>query len=170
MITLSSCTLRPFRGGDEESLARHADDVDVWRNLRDLFPRPYTLEDARSWIALNAGNPAHDNLAIDVGGIVAGCIGITPQPDVYRRSAEIGYWLGKPFRGRGVATDALVAMTDHTFATRDIVRLYAGVFEHNAASARVLAKAGYVLEARLRRAVTKEGITMDLLLYARVRG
>ena len=87
---------------------------------------------------------------------------------IHRRSAEIGYWLGEPFWGRGIATAALRALTDYAFANHDIVRLDAGVFEWNPASMRVLEKVGYVLEGRLRKSVTKDGQTIDGFLYAKV--
>jgi RimJ/RimL family protein N-acetyltransferase len=168
-LALSSCTLRRFRAGDEESLARNGDDVRIWRNLRDRFPHPYTHADAERWVQLNMSNGADDNLAIEVAGEVVGSIGIVPQPDVFRRSAEIGYWLTPALWGRGITTEAVRAMSAHVFATRDICRLFAGVFEHNPASTRVLENAGFVMEGRLRSAVTKEGVTMDQLLYARIR-
>jgi RimJ/RimL family protein N-acetyltransferase len=167
-IVLRSCTLRPFRQGDEDAISRNADDRRIWANMRDQFPHPYTLVDAERWVAFNLASATKDNVAIEVDGEVGGGIGIIPGADVYRRAAEIGYWLGARHWGKGIATDALRAMTEHVFATRDVVRLFAGVFEHNAASARVLEKAGYVLEGRMRKSVTKDGKTIDQLLYARV--
>jgi [ribosomal protein S5]-alanine N-acetyltransferase len=167
-IVLASCTLRPYRQGDQAGLVRNGNDATLWRNLKDRFPHPYTAEAADAWVALNVANPENDNLAIEVGAEVVGSIGIIPGKDVYRRSAEIGYWLGAAHRGRGIATEAVRAMTDHVFATRDVCRLFASVFEHNAASARVLEKADYVLEGRLRKAVTKAKETTDTLLYARI--
>ncbi len=165
-LRIAGATIRPFRRGDEEALVANANDRGVWRNLRDRFPHPYTLGDAAWWIA-NAG-PAHFAIAID--GRVAGGIGFDRDEDVFRRSAEIGYWLGSAHRGQGIATAAVVALGEHVFSTTDIVRLYAGVFAWNPASARVLEKAGYVLEGRLRSAVWKDGELVDELLYARVRG
>jgi [ribosomal protein S5]-alanine N-acetyltransferase len=167
-IVLASCTLRPYREGDQASLARNGNDASISRYLTDRFPHPYTAEAADRWVALNVANPEHDNLAIEIGGEVVGGIGIVPGKDIYRRSAEVGYWLSPLHGGRGVATEALRAMTDYVFATRDICRLFAGVFEQNTASARVLEKADYVLEGRLRKSVTKAGQTLDTLLYARV--
>jgi [ribosomal protein S5]-alanine N-acetyltransferase len=168
-LDLGPCTLRSWRSGDEDSLVRHADDRDVWINLRDRFPHPYTRDDARAWLRLVAESTPETNFAVAVAGEAVGGIGITLQDDVSRRSAEIGYWLGRAYWGRGIATAAVRALTDWAFAHFDLCRLYAGVFEWNPASARVLEKAGYVLEGRLRRSVTKDGRTIDQLLHALVR-
>src|SRR5258706_16426599 len=108
--------------------------------------------------------------AIVVDGQAVGGIGVNPGKDVERRTAAIGYWLGETFWGRGITTEALRAMTEHVFATFDFERLEAYVFEWNLASARVLEKAGYTREARLRKKVTKQGSTIDCFLYARLRG
>jgi ribosomal-protein-alanine N-acetyltransferase len=168
-IVLSRCVVRSFRPDDAPSLARHANNRAIWINLRDQFPHPYTLADAEHWIREAAGAEPQTHFAIAVDGAAAGAIGLHLKKDVRRRSAEIGYWLGEDFRGRGIATEALRAVTGHAFACFDLVRLYAGVFEGNHASMRVLEKAGYTREARLRKAITKDGRTMDLVLYAVVR-
>ena len=168
-LRLARCTLRPYRRDDEPSLVRYADNRNVWRNMRDRFPYPYTAADAREWTTRVSAQAPAANLAIVVAGEVVGGIGVEPGTDVFRRSAEIGYWLGEPFWGRGIATEALRAMTEYAFATFDICRLEAGVFEWNPASARVLEKAGYTLEGRARLGVTKDGRTGDRLLYALVR-
>jgi RimJ/RimL family protein N-acetyltransferase len=148
---------------------RHANSRKVSINLRDRFPYPYTVNDARMWLEMVVGHAPETNFAIDVGGEAAGGIGFTLQPDVARRSAEIGYWLGEEYWGRGITTEALIAVTDHAFANYDLCRLYAHVFEWNGASARVLEKAGYTFEGRLRKSVTKEGQTIDQLMYAMVK-
>ena len=109
------------------------------------------------------------HFAIAVDGKAVGGIGFHPGKDVGRRTAEIGYWLGEPYWGRGIVSEALRAVTEHAFAKHDLVRLQAHVFEWNTASARVLEKAGYTREARLRKSVTKEGRTVDSYLYALVR-
>ncbi len=88
---------------------------------------------------------------------------------VNRHSAEIGYWLGEPFWGQGIATKAVRALTEYAFAHLDLVRIYGTVFEWNPASARVLEKAGYTHEGRLRKSITKDGKIIDQLLYAIVR-
>ena len=138
-------------------------------NLRDRFPYPYTDRDARNWLDCIVGHQPETNFAISVAGEAVGGIGFILQPDVARRSVEIGYWLGEKFWGRGIATEAVVAVTDHAFANHDLCRVYAHVFEWNRASARVLEKAGYELEGRMRKSVTKDGQTIDQLMYAVVR-
>jgi [ribosomal protein S5]-alanine N-acetyltransferase len=157
--------IRRLRQGDEEALVANANDRDVWRNLRDRFPHPYDLGDAAWWIA----NSGTTHFGIEVDGAIVGCIGFDRDDDVFFRGAEIGYWLGKKHWGRGIATAALAQLTDQVFATTDIVRLYAGVFAWNPASARVLEKSGYVLEGRKKSAVFKDGQLIDELLYARVK-
>jgi RimJ/RimL family protein N-acetyltransferase len=162
--------LRPWASGDEDALARHANNRNVWLNLRDRFPHPYTREDAARWIALCAPVVPPQNLAIAVGSEAVGGIGLERGADVYRRTAEVGYWLGESFWGRGIATAALRRFSEYAFETFDLVRLHAGVFEHNRRSARVLEKAGYTLEVRRRRAVFKDGRILDELAYFRLRG
>lgn len=166
---LKNSAIRPWRPGDQESLARHANNYKIWRNVRDRFPYPYTIDDARAWIDYAGTERPRTNFAIVVDGVAAGGIGLILQSDIYRRSAEIGYWLGEEFWGRGIVTEAVSALTSWAFTNFDLCRIYAGVLEWNPASMRVLEKAGYQFEARLRKAVTKEGRTMDDFIYAVVR-
>jgi RimJ/RimL family protein N-acetyltransferase len=168
-IKLPHCTLRYWQKGDEEALVRHADNYNVWRNLRDRFPHPYTYKDACEWVQHARFEEPPVNLAITVNDEPIGGVGLILGTDIHARSAEIGYWLGEDFWGRGIATAAVTAASEWAFAHFDLCRLWAGVFEQNAASARVLVKAGFQFEARLRQAVTKEGRTFDELLYVRLR-
>jgi len=168
-LKLTRSVLREWKPGDEQSLVRNANSRRIWRNLRDAFPHPYTLADAEHWI--NIANPTTPirNFAIVVDGTAVGGIGLVLTDDVFRRSAEIGYWLGEPFWGRGIVTEAVRAVTDYAFATFDLCRVYAGVFEWNPASMRVLEKAGYEFECRMKKSVTKDGQTIDELIYAMIR-
>ena len=168
-IRLSQCVLRPWRPGDETSLVRHANNRNIWRNVRDRFPYPYTMEHALTWIELAKRVQPVTNFAIVVDGEAVGGIGLILKDDIYSRSAEIGYWLGEGLWGRGIVTEAVRALTDWAFLNFDLCRIYAGVFEWNPASMRVLEKAGYQLEARLRKRVTKDGQTIDEFIYAVVR-
>lgn len=165
-LLLEKCLIRPWRAGDEESLVRHANNRNVWRNLRDIFPSPYTMADARAWIAATSAESPQTNYAIEVEGEAAGGIGLALQRDVEWRSAEIGFWLGEELWGRGIMSEAVRAFTECAFLRFDLCRVYARVFEWNAASGRVLERAGYVFEGRLRKSATKDGRTIDQLMYA----
>lgn len=167
-LAIGEWRIRSYRPADAESLARHADNRKIARNMRDTFPHPYTLRDAHHWIQLVQNQRPEANFAIASETEVIGGIGLVFRTDVHRRTAEIGYWLGEPFWGRGIATAALQAMTDYAFAHHDLVRLEAYVYEWNPASMRVLEKVGYVREGRLRKSVTKDGETIDQVLFARV--
>jgi RimJ/RimL family protein N-acetyltransferase len=163
-LELSRSTIRPWQAGDEDALVRHANNRKIWLNVRDRFPHPYTRADAERWISTASDEPL-TSFAIEVNGEAVGGIGVVLGQDIYRCSGEIGYWLGEEYWGRGIVTEAVKAMTDYAFATFDLSRIWAGVFEWNAASAKVLEKAGYKLEARLRKAVIKDGQIIDELLY-----
>lgn len=168
-LILKNCRVRYFQDGDEESLALNANNKNIWLNLRNFFPHPYTLQDAKNWIKQTAITNPKTIFAIDVRGEAVGGIGFNIKDDVFFRSAEIGYWLGEKYWGKGIATEALIAVTKYAFDNFDIVRLYAGVYEWNKSSIRVLEKAGYNFEARLRKAVTKNGKTVDEFLFAKIK-
>ena len=168
-IVLPTCTLRTWRLTDAESLVRHANNVQIWRNLHDAFPFPYTRKHADEWVKSAATLWPATLFAITVEGKAVGGIGFHAEKDVHRRTAVIGYWLGERYWGRGIATEAVRAMSDYAFRNFDFIRLQAFVFEWNDASRRVLEKAGYTQEARLRRHCTKEGRTADVFLYALLR-
>jgi [ribosomal protein S5]-alanine N-acetyltransferase len=154
---------------DAASLSRHANNRKIWLNVRDHFPHPYTPAHAQDWIEKVAPIDPVTQFAIEVDGEAAGGIGITQLQDVDRYSAEIGYWLGEAHWGRGITTAVVRSVTEHAFAAFGLHRIYAGVFEWNPASRRVLEKAGYTLEGRLRRAAFKDGKLLDQYLYAVTR-
>jgi len=162
--------LRPWQTGDEEALVRHADNRRIWLTLRDLFPFPYTLDDARAFILLNElkADPPQE-LAIEHAGEPVGGIGLHPQADVARFNAEVGYWIGEAFWGRGLATEALKCFTAYAFEQFPFERLEGWIFATNPASGRVLEKAGYALEATLARSAFKDGRFLDSHLYVRFR-
>ena len=168
-IILANAKLRRWRAGDEESLVRQANNQRIWRNLRDRFPNPYTMEDARIWVGIASVTEPQTSFAITVDDLAVGGIGILLQEDVHRRSAEIGYWLGEDYWGRGIVTEAVRRVTDWAFENFDLCRIFAHVFAWNPASMRVLEKAGYEYEGRLRQSVTKDGQTIDQVIYAIIR-
>ena len=166
VITRPTCVLRPLVAADAASLAAHADDRDVWLQLRDRFPHPYAVEDAHAYIAAVAARGLPTSFGIVVDGEAAGTITLMPGDDIARHSAEIGYWVGRRFWGRGVATDALTAATGHAFSALGMHRVFAVPFVRNDASRRVLEKAGYALEGRMRQSAVKAGELLDQWLFA----
>jgi ribosomal-protein-alanine N-acetyltransferase len=169
MLHGPGCCVREWRLGDAESLARHANNLNIARHLRDRFPHPYTLSDANAFLVHAARERNHDaNLAIDIDGEAVGGIGLHIGDDLERFSAEVGYWLSEAYWGRGVATEALKMVSAHVFERRNLLRLFALPFADNAASARVLEKAGFVREGVLRASAVKYGRPRDQLLYARI--
>ena len=158
-----------WANGDQERFLVLADDHDVWVNLRDHFPHPYTRAAAEAWVSLQAGRDPPVCFAICDGAGPIGSIDLRVGEGDLRHSAEIGYWLGKPFWGRGIVTAAVRAVTAYGFETFGLIRVAAWLKTGNSASARVLEKAGYEREGLLRRAVLKAGVPMDYLLYAILR-
>ena len=168
---MTAFCLRPWRKTDAVSLVCYADDPGIAANLRDVFPSPYTRPDADNFIRDCLEREGRDQLSrtVVIGGQAVGCITVTRGQDVYRRCGELGYWLGEPFWGRGIMTAAVETMCREGFAAWDIVRIHAEAFARNAASRRVLEKAGFALEGTLRRSVYKNGEMLDSCIYALVR-
>ncbi len=166
-----SVLLRKWRSEDAPAIARLADNPKVSANLRDVFPYPYTLQDAVDYAAFCIGADEEKQWIrmIEVDGQPAGSVTLTLGGDVYRRSAELGYWLGEPYWGRGAMTQAVRAACREAFARWDIVRIYAEPFARNAASRRVLEKAGFTLEGVMRAGVCKRGEILDYCMYALLR-
>lgn len=167
-IDCSGFEIRSFRADDVGALVRHADNPRVAEHLRDRFPHPYTKRDALEWLAVATRQDPETNFAIAVDDELVGTVGLQLGEDVYRHSAEIGYWLGEACWGRGIATEAVRVLTEWGFSRIGLLRIHALVFEANPASIRVLEKAGFELEGRMRNAVVKSGRVMDQLLFARL--
>ena len=168
-MNLSLERWRPEMAGE---IARLADNPRIAANLRDVFPSPYTLEDARAYLESCMAGDGEQQLtrAIVVEGRPAGSIGIFRQGDVYRRSAELGYWLGEEYWGRGIMTFAVRELCGEAFRRYDICRIYAEPFARNIGSRRVLEKAGFQLEGTLRQSVYKGNELLDSCIYALLRG
>jgi [ribosomal protein S5]-alanine N-acetyltransferase len=166
-VSLSKSILQPWRIEDAPSLALHANNPRIAKNLRDGFPHPYKVDDARYWITHIANTPNALILAIVIDKEAVGSVGIHFQNDVYRKNAELGYWLSEKYWKQGIMTEAVQFMVQHSFQNFDIHRIYSGVFETNIGSMRVLEKCGFTREAIHRKAVIKNDIIMDEYLYSR---
>ena len=160
--------LRALEISMKSDLARLANDPEIFVNVRDFFPHPYSELNAEEFISRSSMNPAPLEYAILTDGAFAGVCGFTPGTDIHRLTAEVGYWIGKPFRGKGVASVALRQLCDVAFS-RGFVRLYAGVFETNQPSMRVLEKSGFTLESIRKKGVIKQGKILDEHLFVLLR-
>jgi RimJ/RimL family protein N-acetyltransferase len=171
-LKLSKSVIRSFRLDDAVSLTKHIGNYSVARNMA-VLPHPYTLENADEWLARATTQEPQTHFAITIDDEVVGGIGLElPDParmGVSRHVATVGYWLGETFWGRGIMSEAVAAFTDWGFTTLDLVRIDAVVYARNPASARVLAKAGFEFEGRLRARYFKEGEFLDGLLFAKIR-
>src|SRR6185369_3870373 len=169
-LKLNSCVIRPWSSNDAVAVQRYANNRKIWINLRDLFPHPYTLDDAHSFLRYIMAEKPITTFALAMPAEAIGCIGLQIGNEVHRKTAEMGYWLGEPFWGRGIMTEAVQEFTRWAFEAFDLQRIFAQPFADNTGSVRVLEKAGFVCEGRLLANVLKDGKKLDSLMYARVRG
>lgn len=152
---------------DVYSIAENANHREVWINLRDRMPYPYSVDDAVDWLrGVESENPRL-SFVIDVDGQAIGGIGLVPGSDIERCAAEVGYWIGPAYWGRGIATVALKRICDYAFRDLGLLRLFAVPIAWNAASFRVLEKAGFAREGIMRNACIKDGKVADMVLYAK---
>jgi [ribosomal protein S5]-alanine N-acetyltransferase len=161
--------LRRLSHDDATVLARLADNRKIFDNLRDVFPSPYTEKDAEEFICYCMKEDPPLTFAIEYQGALAGVNGLILQKDIYRKTAEIGYWIGEPYWGSGIATSALNQLVDYAFGNLDLVRLHTGVFDYNKASRRVLEKCGFILEGIFKNSVFKNGKVYDEYRYAKLK-
>jgi ribosomal-protein-alanine N-acetyltransferase len=168
-LKLQHCTIRPWTREDAAAIQRYADNRKIWINLRDIFPHPYTMENAHAFLGFVLKEDPRTTFAIASESEAIGCIGLRLGNDVHRKTAELGYWLGEPFWARGIMSEAVTAFTRWAFEALDLKRIFAEPFENNTASVRVLENAGFVCEGRMRANVFKDGKVLDSFIYARVR-
>ena len=166
-----SCVIRKWRISDRERLAEMLNNPKVLDNLRDGLPYPYTPADGEEYIAsmLAADDTRTFAFAITVDGVVIGSVGVFRQENIHFRTAELGYYIGEPYWGKGYTTSAVEQVCRYVFDHSDILRIFAEPFARNTASCRVLEKAGVQFEGTLRGNAVKNGEVLDMKLYALVR-
>jgi RimJ/RimL family protein N-acetyltransferase len=169
LLDLGDITVRSWRKDDLKSLVHYANNAKIAANLRDQFPHPYTRRDGIDFLEYAQTQEPESSFAIEFGEEAVGGVGFLMGRDIARISAEMGYWLSEEYWGRGIATRAVAAMSDWAFDNYKLTRVYAMAFAHNAASIRVLEKAGFEREALLRRSAIKNGVVLDQILFAKVR-
>ena len=154
-------SLRPWVIEDVVTLTACFNNINIWNNLRDYIPHPYTIEEAGDFIAIQSELFPTQNFAILNEDQIVGGIGISLQADIYKMNVELGYWVAEPFWGTGIGTIAVGLLTQYVFDSFAINRIVAEVFEHNKASMRVLEKNGFHLEAVRRKGILKNDLLMD---------
>ena len=170
VMYMETTVIRPWRPEDAPALAEALNNRKVLANLRDGLPFPYTERDALGYIsAMLAAEPGEVfAFAIDCGGRAAGSISVTRCGNIHRRTAEIGYYLGEAYWGRGLATRAVSEACEYVFSNSDILRIFAEPFERNTASRRVLEKSSFTLEGILRANAIKDGQVLNMCMYSRL--
>jgi RimJ/RimL family protein N-acetyltransferase len=163
---MDTIKLRHFSISDAPRLAELANNPKISINLRDAFPSPYTLANAQNFIAMCSAYQPAQVFAIEYNDEYVGNIGLHPEKDVYRKSAEIGYFLGEPYWNKGIMTEAVKQMVKYGFENLGIVRIHTGIFEYNIASQRVLEKCGFKKEAIFEKAVFKNNQLWNEVRYA----
>ena len=169
MIDIGQYKIRDWQKSDALSITKYANNRKIWKNLRDGFPHPYNFSDAESFLSLVLSQEPRTYFAIASNEEAVGSIGLGIGSDVHRFTAELGFWLAEPFWNKGIMTEAVLRFTEYAFEKFRLHRIYAEPYVTNPASARVLEKAGFILEGTLRANVYKDGKVLDQLLYAQVR-
>ena len=169
LLDLGDLRVRSWRKSDLDALVRYANNPKIAANLRDQFPHPYTRSAAAAYLTDVRMAEVETSFAVEYAGEAIGGIGFKLGTDIARLTAEMGYWLGEPFWGRGLMTRAVFAASEWAFQDYKLTRIFAMAFSHNVASMRVLEKAGFEREGILRRSAVKNRVILDQVLYAKVR-
>lgn len=168
-MNYSKIKIRSLEVTDTSQLAKLANNKKIWDNLRDYIPYPYDKKDAESFIKLTKNEHPKQNFGIEYKGELCGVIGVNILNDVYRKTGEIGYWIGEPYWGKGIATKAIDLITSYGFDELNLVRIHAGVFEFNISSMKVLEKNGFKKEGVFRKAIFKNNKIYDEHRYCKLK-
>lgn len=168
-IRLSKAIIRNFKMSDKSSIAKHANNRKIWRNVRNAFPHPYTETNAEWWISTILTEEVKTKFVIVVDGKAIGGIGVEKKEDVYSQTMEFGYWIGEEYWNKGIITEAIQEMVNYVFEKFDIVRLEAHVYHWNVGSMRALEKAGFQKEAILKKRVFKDSEYVDEHIFVKFK-
>jgi len=165
---MTDVILRPWQREDAQALAAIANNRNVFNNVRDSFPNPYTVTDALDWIDKQLAQKPVTNFAITYKGKIAGSAGIILNDDVYRNTIELGYFVGEPYWNQGIATEAVRVLCNHIQQQFKATRITARVFQHNKSSMKVLQKCGFHLEGIQKKAAIKNKLIEDVYLWVKL--
>ena len=162
------CRIRKWDPADAKDLSAVLSNAKIHDNLRDGLPYPYTEQDGLDFISAMLSADANETFAfaITTEGKVIGSIGVFRQGNIHRRTAELGYYIAEAYWGKGLMTKAVRQICRYVFDNSDILRIYAELFAFNAASCRVLEKAGFQYEGTLRSNAVKNGNVIDMKMYS----
>ncbi|WP_346911216.1 GNAT family N-acetyltransferase [Faecalicatena orotica] len=165
------CIIREWKIEDKHKLSELLNNKKIQNNLRDGLPYPYTADDAEEYIVsmLSADKTKTFAFAITVNDIAIGSIGVFRCGNIHSRTAEMGYYVGEPYWGKGFATSAVKQTCKYIFDNTDIIRIFAEPFAYNTASCHVLEKAGFQFEGTLHSNAVKNGKIIDMKMYALVK-
>jgi [ribosomal protein S5]-alanine N-acetyltransferase len=166
LIGNNKINLREFTLEDKTILAALCNNKKIWDNIRDMIPFPYTERDAISFIEYCMNENPKTTFAIEKNGNLVGTIGLILQTDIYKLTAEIGYWIGEPYWGQGIAIEAVKLLTNYGFEKLNLIRIHTGVFDYNISSQKVLEKSGYKLECIFKDSVIKNDKIIDEYRYS----
>jgi len=107
--------LRPLLKSDNEQTALLLNNKKIWDNLKDYIPHPYNVTDADWFINFSNQDDTSNSFAIQYGDDLSGIITLQQQTDIYRLSAELGYWVGEEYWGKGIATKVIGLMVEYGF-------------------------------------------------------
>ena len=162
------CKIRKWELSDARDLAAALSNTKIQNNLRDWLPYPYTEKDGTAYITevLSADEDKTFAFAVTAGNKVIGSIGVFRQENIHRQTGELGYCIAEEYWGKGIMTEAVKQICTYVFDKSDIIRIYAEPFAYNAASCRVLEKAGFQYEGTLRNNAVKNGKVIDMRMYS----
>ena len=169
VLQKENIVLRPLQEQDKQAIASLLNNKKICDNLRDFIPYPYSEQNAQEFIAFTQSENPTMTFAILAESNFCGVIGLVGEKDIHRKNAEIGYWLGEPFWGKGITSIAVGLITNYALHQLDFARVHTGIFEYNLASMRVLEKNGYQREGIFKKALFKNNQFWDEHRYAFVK-
>lgn len=154
----------------KESLVRYANDDFIAWKMKNSFPHPFTLEQGNEFINQCSMKEGKEQIsrAIVVNGEAVGCVTLTFGKDIFSRTGELEYWIGEPYRKKGIVTQAVIRICEEVCLKYKLFRIQAEPVATNIAARKVLEKAGFDLEAIRRKSVFMNGCIHDSYLYAMV--
>jgi [ribosomal protein S5]-alanine N-acetyltransferase len=166
MITTDRLLLRPYTLEDMPAMLPLINEREIALNTLRI-PHPYSQEDAQRWLESRGDGDNVFAITLRETKELVGTVGLHFKER--NDSAEIGYWIGMPFWGRGYATEAAGAVMRYGFESFPLNRIYAMHFARNPASGRVLQKIGMRHEGTLRQHLKKWEEYVDLECYGILR-